>query len=195
MRSAADPSADPYSTLGVDPRATNAEIRAAYHALVARYHPDRHQGNPLEELAAARMIEINRAYEILSHPERRAAYDAAMPSRGRDASGRPMWTNQANREGGATTGESHGARRAAGRIALIATVIAVLPLAFRLGGGVLRVLGGLARSALEAMEAIRGTPIAAIAALVAVVLLVWVGLWRRRRQRQQRATTRGEDRA
>ena len=62
---------DPYAILGVAPTASEAEIRAAYRALVAKYHPDRHQGNPLEELASAKMAEINRAYEILSDPVRR----------------------------------------------------------------------------------------------------------------------------
>ena len=67
---------DPYSVLGVARTASDSEIRAAYRALVAKYHPDRHQGNPLEELAGARMTEINRAYEILSDPARRAAFDS-----------------------------------------------------------------------------------------------------------------------
>ena len=41
---------DPYSVLGVPRTATEAEIRAAYRALVAQYHPDRHQGNPANGL-------------------------------------------------------------------------------------------------------------------------------------------------
>jgi preprotein translocase subunit Sec63 len=57
---------DPFEILGVRPDATAEEIRAAYRAQVARYHPDKHRGNPLEELAAAKLVEINRAYEILS---------------------------------------------------------------------------------------------------------------------------------
>jgi len=32
--------ADPYSVLGVARTASDSEIRAAYHALVAKYHPD-----------------------------------------------------------------------------------------------------------------------------------------------------------
>ena len=62
---------DPYAVLGVDRAASAAELRAAYRALVARYHPDRHQGNPLEDLASERMAEINQAYELLSDPARR----------------------------------------------------------------------------------------------------------------------------
>ena len=38
-----EPRDDPYELLGVPPTATPEEIRAAYHELVARYHPDQHQ--------------------------------------------------------------------------------------------------------------------------------------------------------
>ncbi len=69
------PGFDPYAVLGVARNASAAEIRTAYLGLVARYHPDHHQGNPLEGLAADKMSELNQAWEILSDPERRAAYD------------------------------------------------------------------------------------------------------------------------
>ncbi|MBC8132379.1 MAG: J domain-containing protein, partial [Deltaproteobacteria bacterium] len=80
MSAATEP--DPYVILGVPRTATAAEIRAAYLALGARYHPDRHQGNPLKELASAKMAEVNRAYEILSDRKRRAAFDNAGVGRG-----------------------------------------------------------------------------------------------------------------
>jgi hypothetical protein len=57
---------DPFEVLGVAPGATKDEVRAAYRNLVVRYHPDKHRGNPLEELAAAKLVEINRAYAMLS---------------------------------------------------------------------------------------------------------------------------------
>jgi len=59
------------------PDATADEIRAAYHREASRVHPDRHVGNPLADLAAARLAELNAAYEILGDPKRRAAYDAS----------------------------------------------------------------------------------------------------------------------
>jgi curved DNA-binding protein CbpA len=87
----AAPEWDPYVVLNVPRRATGEEIRAAYLLLAARYHPDQHQGNPLEELASARMAEINRAYEVLSDPARRAAFDAGSQTRTtRDAADRAM---------------------------------------------------------------------------------------------------------
>ncbi|HET8979074.1 MAG TPA: J domain-containing protein [Solirubrobacteraceae bacterium] len=37
---------DPYATLGVDPSASDAEVRAAYRRLVQRHHPDHNNGSP-----------------------------------------------------------------------------------------------------------------------------------------------------
>jgi hypothetical protein len=67
---------DPFEILGVRPDATSEQIRAAYRELAVRYHPDKHRGNPLEELAAAKLVQINQAYEILSDDTRRAEYVA-----------------------------------------------------------------------------------------------------------------------
>ncbi len=60
-----------YRVLRVDPSADCDTIRAAYRALAAIYHPD-HAGAAGEQ----RMRELNRAWEVLGNPERRAAYDA-----------------------------------------------------------------------------------------------------------------------
>ena len=67
---------DPFEVLGIRPNSTQEQIRAAYREQVARYHPDKHRGNPLEELAAAKLVEINRAYEILTDNAKRATYEA-----------------------------------------------------------------------------------------------------------------------
>ena len=53
---------DPYVVLGVARSATQAEIKAAYQALVGKYHPDLHPQNPLADLASERMAEIHLAY-------------------------------------------------------------------------------------------------------------------------------------
>jgi curved DNA-binding protein CbpA len=55
---AAGPS-DPYRTLGVSPRASEAELRAAYHRLVQRHHPDHNGGSPE---SARRFEEVQEAY-------------------------------------------------------------------------------------------------------------------------------------
>jgi preprotein translocase subunit Sec63 len=65
---------DPFEVLGIRRDASPEQIRAAYREQVARYHPDKHRGNPLEELAAAKLVAINRAYEILSDDRQRARY-------------------------------------------------------------------------------------------------------------------------
>jgi curved DNA-binding protein CbpA len=63
---------DPYKTLQVDSEAELDVIQAAYRRLASRFHPDRGGGTE----AAGRMVALNRAWEILSDPKRRAAYDA-----------------------------------------------------------------------------------------------------------------------
>jgi curved DNA-binding protein CbpA len=64
---------DLYEILGVLPSAEDIVITAAYRVLAQRYHPDRWTGPPAE--AHERMATINRAYETLKDPARRAAYD------------------------------------------------------------------------------------------------------------------------
>jgi len=69
-----------YDELGVAPTATPAEIRKSYLALARRYHPDGLGAAPKRdrEQATTRMARINAAWSVLSHRERRAAYDAAL---------------------------------------------------------------------------------------------------------------------
>lgn len=68
-----DPQKDYYATLGVAPTAEDLVIKAAYRALMQRYHPDRassSDGDTTEKVA-----EINEAYRILSDQETRNEYD------------------------------------------------------------------------------------------------------------------------
>ncbi len=62
---------DFYETLGVDRSAGPEDIKKAFRRLAMQYHPDRNK----EPGAEARFKEINQAYEVLSDPEKRAAYD------------------------------------------------------------------------------------------------------------------------
>ncbi len=68
--SSTDP--DHYSTLGLDRRCTTEQVRAAFRLLAKRHHPD---VNPDSPDAVARTQELNAAYEVLSDPARRRAYD------------------------------------------------------------------------------------------------------------------------
>jgi len=63
---------DHYAALGLKPSATLADIKQAYRLLAARYHPDR---NTAPE-APARFRAVQTAYEVLSDPAQRAAFDA-----------------------------------------------------------------------------------------------------------------------
>jgi molecular chaperone DnaJ len=63
---------DPYSVLGVDKKASAAEIKKAYRKLARQHHPDR---NPDDAKAEARFKEVSEANDLLSDPEKRAAYD------------------------------------------------------------------------------------------------------------------------
>lgn len=59
---------DPYKVLGVERGATPEDIKSAYRRLASKNHPDR--GG-----STAAFQEIQSAYDILSNPENRAAYD------------------------------------------------------------------------------------------------------------------------
>lgn len=56
---------DYHKILGVDRTATKDEIIRAYRKLASKYHPDKHVGNPLSDLAEEKFKEINEAYHIL----------------------------------------------------------------------------------------------------------------------------------
>jgi len=62
---------DYYDVLGVSRNASLEEIKKAYRKLALEWHPDRNKSPQAEE----RFKEINEAYEVLSDPEKRAAYD------------------------------------------------------------------------------------------------------------------------
>ena len=57
---------DPYAVLGVSRSASEEEIKAAYRKLAKRYHPDLHPG---DAACAARMNEINEAYDQIKNPQ------------------------------------------------------------------------------------------------------------------------------
>jgi hypothetical protein len=74
---------DPYDVLGVAPDASAEAIQDAYRHLAERWHPDR---NPNDPVADALFKEIAAAYDILSHADKRAAFDRANASAAADAS-------------------------------------------------------------------------------------------------------------
>ena len=65
-----------YQRMGLHPSAGPVEIRRRYRELSKLYHPDTTTLPPKD--AIAQFQALNQAYSVLSNPERRAQYDAAM---------------------------------------------------------------------------------------------------------------------
>ena len=63
---------DYYETLGVSNTASDADIKKAFRRLAMKYHPDR---NPDDEEAEHSFKEAKEAFDVLSSPDKRAAYD------------------------------------------------------------------------------------------------------------------------
>ncbi|KTD61533.1 molecular chaperone DnaJ [Legionella spiritensis] len=63
---------DYYELLGVSQNASESEIKKAYRKLAMKYHPDRNSNDKASE---EKFKEIQKAYAVLSDPEKRSAYD------------------------------------------------------------------------------------------------------------------------
>mgnify|MGYP001568136461 FL=1 len=62
---------DYYKILEIPQNATHEEIKKQYRELAKKIHPDKNKGEKSEEI----MVQINKAYEILSNKELRKKYD------------------------------------------------------------------------------------------------------------------------
>ena len=62
---------DLYDVLDVSREATQEEVKRAFRKLAMEYHPDRNKATDAED----RFKEVSAAYDVLSDPEKRGAYD------------------------------------------------------------------------------------------------------------------------
>jgi len=68
---------NPYHILGISPNATGEEIKKAYRVLAMRHHPDRN--SHANSISMFNSVKI--AYELLSDPKKRAAYNQSINNR------------------------------------------------------------------------------------------------------------------
>jgi Ca-activated chloride channel family protein len=71
-----DESQDYYAILGLDREATPDEIRRAYHRKARKLHPDVNQETGATEI----FLQIQKAYDVLTDPTAKAAYDQTLPA-------------------------------------------------------------------------------------------------------------------
>lgn len=64
---------DFYKLLGVEKNASEAEIKKNYRKMAMKFHPDRNKDKP--EVAEKKFKQVKEAYEVLSDPQKRSAYD------------------------------------------------------------------------------------------------------------------------
>lgn len=130
---------DPYATLGIQRGASLLEIARARRRLAKQFHPDVARGVRSSE----RMRRVNVAWELLSDPALRAAWDArtSAASAGRSHAAAQTWTEWAypQRPYGSSASTAAGEDRHVGW--WVAVAVSLL-LAVILGSGLIAALDG-----------------------------------------------------
>ncbi len=113
---------DYYKVLGVERKASEAEIKSAYRKLARKFHPD---VNPNNKEAEAKFKELNEAYQVISDPEKRKKYDELGADWEHGVSQEEMMRRYARQQSAA------GAARAAGLARALAAAVVTSAISFR----------------------------------------------------------------
>jgi curved DNA-binding protein CbpA len=94
------PARDYYGLLELPPTAGADDIKKAFRAQIAKYHPDKvqHLGQEFQAMAAERAAELTEAYRILCDEKKRAEYDTSRRDTQGQASAAPSVTTRAATE-------------------------------------------------------------------------------------------------
>lgn len=112
---------DPYGILGVHPDASDAEIAKAYKRLAKRYHPDLNPGN---DAAAARMGQVNQAYDEIKRL--RQSGNRSHAGSGRAYAEEPAYYQSYRRASAADYGEPYRYAPSPFRVAVIVMLLVLL---------------------------------------------------------------------
>jgi curved DNA-binding protein CbpA len=85
--------ADHYEVLGLSRQSTTAEVKASYYHLAKKLHPDRHhhsEHNELRSQLETLFAHITQAYDTLTDPVQRAAYDERLKRSPNQQAGSPI---------------------------------------------------------------------------------------------------------
>lgn len=74
------PERDPYKVMGLDPSATESEIKRRYRKLAKEYHPDKHESRHNKKIAEKMFIQLHDAYETLAKISRSHKYNKRYPT-------------------------------------------------------------------------------------------------------------------
>jgi curved DNA-binding protein CbpA len=127
-----------YELLGVRPDASLSAIQDAYRAAMRQYHPDVNKAPNAQQIAAM----MNRAYEVLGDPRKRAAYDREIGVRS-DSTGA---ARSQGRGSEASPGQDRGQSTATAPADTLSSAIGWL--VTRVVGGVVVIVVGLALAGL-----------------------------------------------